>query len=202
MKLNYFVNLETTLLGFKDEENNIVIPAKYNAVSEFNEGYAVFEYNIEENEDPKKIIGFINEKGEELKFDCEKAAPFKNGLAALKVEGKWKLIDTEFKTVSEEDEDYFNLKITDLNVLAKLVEKKGISVLNWADPDLFVADEDFEVIKTSLKNHLKGLVPKIDKNKIKSEKQFANLIQKEYDTLKDLRNQKINIIYKNQINLR
>ena len=46
MKLNYFVNLETTLLGFKDEENNIVIPAKYNAVSEFNEGYAVFEYNI------------------------------------------------------------------------------------------------------------------------------------------------------------
>ena len=202
MDLEIFFDTKTALFGFKDENGKIVISAKYNAVTDFSEGYAVVEYAKKINDEYKKTIAFIDEEGKEIDLTdigCERALPFKNGLSAIKINGNWKLVDTHFQYASDENCSYKNpedLKITNLQVLTKLVEENGVKVLNWADPTLFVSNENFEVLKTALKNHLKGLVPKIDINKIGSEIEFTNLIQNEYNKLKDIRENKLKQVVK------
>lgn len=199
MGLEIFFDTKTALFGFKDENDEIVIPAKYALAANFSEGFAVVEYNKIENGKFARIIAFIDEEGNEIKIDCERARSFTDGLAALKINGNWKLVDTHFQYASDENSCFKNpedLKITNLQILTKLVEVNGVKVLNWADPTLFVSNENFEVLKTALKNHLKGLVLKIDVTKVTSEIEFTNLIQNEYNKLKDIRENKLKQVVK------
>ena len=51
------------------------------------------------------VYGYLNKKMEELHFEYEYAGCFSNGVAAVKKNGKWAVINTSFKNITEFDFD-------------------------------------------------------------------------------------------------
>src|SRR3954467_12358635 len=67
---------ENAKVGYKDDNGNVVVPAKYEAGSEFYEGMALVLQN--------RLRGFINNKGEvAIPFMYNDASVFKSGLARV-----------------------------------------------------------------------------------------------------------------------
>src|SRR4051812_47337037 len=67
---------ENAKVGYKDQNNNVVVPAKYEAGSEFFEGMALVLEN--------RMRGFINNKGEVvIPFLYSDGSVFKGGLARV-----------------------------------------------------------------------------------------------------------------------
>src|SRR5437016_5934194 len=67
---------ENAKVGYKDQDGKVVVPAKYEAGSEFYEGMALVLEN--------RMRGFINNKGEvAIPFIYSDASVFKGGLARV-----------------------------------------------------------------------------------------------------------------------
>ena len=90
--LEPFLDQTTDKVGYKDENGNIVIPAKYDNADEFSEGLARVQINGK--------YGFIDQTDKLVipaKYDD--ATSFSEGLAAVKINGKWGFIDKTDKLV-------------------------------------------------------------------------------------------------------
>lgn len=197
MKLKRFFDTKTALFGFKDENNVIKISAAYKNVSDFFQGYAVVEYDKKVNNRFERVIAFVNEQGLETEVTCQQAFTFKNGLTLVCVNGLWKLMDKNFNYVS--DEKKFNsakdVQISDLNFLCQLVEKNGVDVLTWANPNLFILEGNMESFKNSLKVYLKDLAFTTE---VKGKK-FAALIRSEVQQLKKIQSSKLQQLSKTEV---
>ncbi len=90
--LEPFGDLTTEKWGYKDENGNIVIPAKYDEVENFSEGLALVKINGK--------WGFID-KTDKLVIPAkyDDAWPFSDGLARVKINGKYGFIDKADKLV-------------------------------------------------------------------------------------------------------
>src|SRR5436190_14641945 len=72
---------ENSKVGYKDQNGTVIVPAKYEAGSEFFEGMALVLEN--------RMRGFINNKGEvAIPFIYSDASVFKNGMARVAKGGK------------------------------------------------------------------------------------------------------------------
>src|SRR5437763_3816145 len=67
---------ENAKVGYRDQDGKLIVPAKYEAGSEFYEGMALVLEN--------RMRGFINNRGEVvIQFIYNDASVFKNGLARV-----------------------------------------------------------------------------------------------------------------------
>ena len=73
-------------VGYKDASGKMVIAAKYEAASDFKDGYAVFVKGAKR--------GYVNTKGEEaIAAQYDDASLFGHGLACVERSGKWGFIN-------------------------------------------------------------------------------------------------------------
>ena len=83
---------EQNKYGLKDAAGKIIIPAKYNSVVSYDDGYVIVELNGK--------YGYIDQSGNEIIAPAYEAVlPFSDGLAAVKLNGLWGYIDRTGKIV-------------------------------------------------------------------------------------------------------
>lgn len=121
--------------GFIDNTGKIIIPLKFEWVSDFSDGFAQVKLDNK--------LGFINQKGKIVFFlppYVNYAHDFADGLAAIKVENKWGYIDKSGKIVIQPIYDYawdFNEEIAHvqlrINSITKdaYIDKKGNIVIDF-----------------------------------------------------------------------
>ena len=190
----FYTDPNTGLMGLKNKSGTIITNPKYKTITNFCEGYAVVEYLTSEANKCKTIFAFVDENGNETIIKCQKLLPFKNGLSAVFFDGSWKLINKNFefipcKTISNNPEDIY---IDDINILTKLTEIYGYSVLHWASPTSFTSEKKYQILKNSLKKYLRKFACKIGAKKDGlTKQQFMNLVIDQFKELQDLRWNKI-----------
>ena len=81
----------------EDEYRKLVPDTKADYLGTFHDNYAPAEIN--------GVYGYLNKKMEEFHFEYEYAGCFSNGLAAVKKDGKWAVINTSFTPVTGFDFD-------------------------------------------------------------------------------------------------
>lgn len=107
---------ENYLYGFLDTKGNMVIDPAYSAVSWFYEGLAA----VAKTEGGQKRYGYINKNGQAVTaFEYEAAKDFKNGVACVKKDGKFGLVDKFGAPITECVYDYISDFANDGYALAK-----------------------------------------------------------------------------------
>jgi len=77
-----------TYSGFTNTNGELVIPAIYDKVNDFKDGWASVRKD--------GLWGFINEQGDTMiNFEYDFVEPFANGYAPAKKDGQWSLIDRQ-----------------------------------------------------------------------------------------------------------
>ena len=109
--------------GFIDTDGNEVIPCEYSTVSWFKEGLVAVSKKLENG---KIAYAYINKSGAPItQFEFEDAKDFQNGIALVKRNGKFGLIDKFGGPVAECEYDYISNFNGEGYALAK---KNGLDV--------------------------------------------------------------------------
>ena len=140
----------------KYKTGDVVIPFKYDWVSDFREGLAVVELNGK--------LGYINKSGKEIvppKYD--EAKFFHEGLAPVKLNGKWGYINKSGKEVVPPKYDYVwdfkeGLADVELNGKQGFVDKSGKEVVPLKYDNVWFVEEGLAGVE------LKGKWGFIDKS--------------------------------------
>ncbi|MCQ2189001.1 MAG: WG repeat-containing protein [Paludibacteraceae bacterium] len=107
---------ENYLYGFVNPKGQLVVQHKYNTVGWFNEGICAVGKNI----NGKTLYGYIDSKGNQLcDFIYEEAKDFQGGVARVKTNGKYGLVDIFGSPITCCDYDYISEFKADGYALAK-----------------------------------------------------------------------------------
>ncbi|MBE6325992.1 MAG: WG repeat-containing protein [Bacteroidales bacterium] len=107
---------ENYLYGFVDNKGRLVVQHKYNTVGWFNEGICAVGKNI----NGKTLYGYIDNKGNQLcDFLYDEAKDFQGGVARVKTNGKYGLVDRFGSPITCCDYDYISEFKADGYALAK-----------------------------------------------------------------------------------
>ena len=89
---------DTEKYGVIDIDGNLIVDYIYDDISEYKNGYAIVEKEVNDEE----LLGFINKEGKEvIPLQYEDAENFFEGLAAIKINDKWGYIDENGKIIIE-----------------------------------------------------------------------------------------------------
>lgn len=101
------------LFGFVNDKGRLMIPIRYDEVTEFYEGLSVVSQN--------DTVFFINKENENpFRISYSGAYHFQNGIAPVKRNGKWHFINRQGQTISRDYDE-----ISDLTGAAYIVKLNG-----------------------------------------------------------------------------
>lgn len=107
---------ENYLYGFVDPKGKLVVQHKYNTVGWYNEGICAVGKNV----NGKTLYGYIDNKGNQLcDFIYDEAKDFQGGVARVKTNGKYGLVDRFGSPITCCDYDYISEFKADGYALAK-----------------------------------------------------------------------------------
>ena len=127
---NIAIIKKNKLYGYIDTTGKVIISPKFIQAGAFVEGFAIVQY---ENADR---LTFINERGKKMtNLKINGANVFSNGLAGVEINGKWGVIDRNFKLVIpaiyDEIEKYFkNFAIVKKGEKWGIIDMKGNKVVD------------------------------------------------------------------------
>lgn len=119
-------------IGYADEDGNIIIKCKYMVAEEFANGVACVS-------DDGEHYGYINERGKEvLGIKYDEIRPFRYGVARVRRNDKWGLIDDHANLLLKADYEF----LSEFNCYGKAWVNKG----GKFDKEGFIKDGEYGII--------------------------------------------------------